>query len=331
MVNKQGDCFKLTILKGKYYSYTPNLLASDSIRLATFLTPHYQSGNGLLAYQNRKDGVETYEKIKKFIDSYQKLNSCPSVNDLGATYNALAAVVGAPSGLPQIIKSNSEMKTIRDNEFKRALDYRTKYGTNQSSSGRRSEANRAQQNEMKAHRGITGGRILIDIQSIKQRVSNEKRIAEEKRVKIELDRELKIIEEKRIIEGKRIAKEQKRIAEEKIISDQKIAQELILIQNQSITFNEQTNSGDFNETPITDVNVNSGCSECTGTEIRSDPIEVSSMPPSYQSQGYHKMPDGSLMKDSDMEKEPLNNNMKMAGIAGIGIIGLLLYTRSVKK
>ena len=104
----------------------------------------------------------------------------------------------------------------------------------------------------------------------------------------------------------------------------------MLIQNQSITFNEQTNSGDYNETPITDVNVNSGCSECTG-EMRYDPIEVSSMPPSYQSQGYHKMPDGSLMKDSDMEKEPLNNNMKMAGIAGIGIIGLLLYSRTVKK
>tara|TARA_R110002167_G_scaffold25087_4_gene87574 strand:- start:946 stop:1650 length:705 start_codon:yes stop_codon:yes gene_type:complete len=122
-----------------------------------------------------------------------------------------------------------------------------------------------------------------------------------------------------------------KLKQEKIISDQKIAQQLLLIQNQTVTFEEQVNSGDFNDTPITDVNLSSGCSECTGTEIRHDPIEVSSMPPSYQSQGYHKMPDGSLMKDSDMEKEPLNNNMKMAGIAGIGIIGLLLYSRSVKK
>jgi hypothetical protein len=46
------------------------------------------------------------------------------------------------------------------------------------------------------------------------------------------------------------------------LSQTKKAQEL-----QEITFNEQINSGDFNETPITDVNVNSGCSECTGTDL----------------------------------------------------------------
>ena len=116
--------------------------------------------------------------------------------------------------------------------------------------------------------------------------------------------------------------------EEKIILMAKTENQKI--ENQNITFKEQVNLGDFNETPITDINLNGGCSECIG-EIRYDPIEVSSMPPSYQSQGYHKMPDGSLMKDSDMEKKPLNNNMKMAGIAGIGIIGLLLYSRSVRK
>ena len=77
---------------------------------------------------------------------------------------------------------------------------------------------------------------------------------------------------------------------------------------QNITFNEQVNSGDFNETPITDVNVNSGCSGCT------EPI--------------HQMPDGSMMKDSDMEK---GNNMKFAGIAAAGVIGLLLYTKGVFK
>ena len=92
-----------------------------------------------------------------------------------------------------------------------------------------------------------------------------------------------------------------------------------LIQNEIITFNEQSNSGDFNYTPITDINVSDGCSECTKTEIND----------SVEKEGYHKMPDGSMMKDSDME--PLNNNMKMAGIVAAGIIGLLLYTRSVKN
>ena len=126
------------------------------------------------------------------------------------------------------------------------------------------------------------------------------------------------------------------IAEQKKIEDKKIkdaldrdqaifnagieqAKILQQIKDQEITFNEQTNSGDFNETPITDVNLFSGCSECTGTEISPDPI---------LRKGYHTMPDGSLMKDSDMEKKPLNNNMKFAGIAAAGVIGLLLYTKS---
>ena len=40
------------------------------------------------------------------------------------------------------------------------------------------------------------------------------------------------------------------------------------------------------------------------------------------------MPDGSLMKDSDMEK---GNNMKIVGIAAAGVIGLLLYTKGGLK
>ena len=86
----------------------------------------------------------------------------------------------------------------------------------------------------------------------------------------------------------------------KDIEDKKLA----AIQLQTITFNEQTNSGDFNETPITDVNVNGGCSECTEPE--------------------HQMPDGSMMKDSDMEKKPLNNNMKIAGITVFVIVAYLV-------
>mgnify|MGYP003976299847 CR=1 FL=1 len=107
-----------------------------------------------------------------------------------------------------------------------------------------------------------------------------------------------------------------------MLKKEKTPEKVILVENQSITFNEQVNSGDYNETPITDVNLNGGCSECTGTEISSDPI---------LRKGYHIMPDGSLMKDSDMGKEPLKVTAGMAGIAAFGIIGLLLYTRSVKK
>ena len=106
------------------------------------------------------------------------------------------------------------------------------------------------------------------------------------------------------IEEKRLSDIRKEEREYSIfISGMAEGKRLQEIKDQEITFNEQTNSGDFNETPITDVNVNSGCSECTGTEISPDPI---------LRKGYHTMPDGSLMKDSDMEKKPLNNNMKFA-------------------
>jgi hypothetical protein len=71
------------------------------------------------------------------------------------------------------------------------------------------------------------------------------------------------------------------------------------IENQNITFNEQINSGDFNETPITDVNLSGGCSECTGTK------SVDPIPQGEKNQGY----------------------MKMAGIAAIGIIGLMVVRK----
>ena len=76
------------------------------------------------------------------------------------------------------------------------------------------------------------------------------------------------------------------------------------IQNQIITFNEQQNSGDFNETPITEINLNNSCSECTGTIKSTDPIE---------------------------EKQLTESYLKIGGIAAVGVGILLLYTRSNKK
>ena len=122
-----------------------------------------------------------------------------------------------------------------------------------------------------------------------------------------------------VVDAERAAEAQIQLQREQAIYDagvkeaqrlQKIAEDKRLqeIKNQQITFNEQTNSGDFNETPITDINLSGGCSECTEPE--------------------HQMPDGSLMKDSDMEKA---NNMKFAGIAVAGVIGLLLYTKGGLK
>ena len=128
---------------------------------------------------------------------------------------------------------------------------------------------------------------------IKQRMAivDSERAAE---AQIQLQREQKIYDA-----GVKEAQRLQKVAEDKILQQ---------IKDQEITFNEQKNSGDYNETPITDVNLSSGCSECTEPE--------------------HQMPDGSMMKDSDMEK---GNNMKIVGIAAAGIIGLLLYTKGGLK
>ena len=127
-------------------------------------------------------------------------------------------------------------------------------------------------------------------------------------------------EEQRLFNIKKAEQAKIQLQREQTIYDAGMAeaQRLQKIADQKITFNEQTNSGDHNETPITDVNLNGGCSECTGTEIRYDPI---------QKEGYHTMPDGSLMKDSDMEKKPLNNNMIIYGVAALGIVTLLVASK----
>jgi len=70
----------------------------------------------------------------------------------------------------------------------------------------------------------------------------------------------------------------------------------------NITFNEQKNSGDFNETPITDVNIINGCSGC----------DVN-------------------LENIIKETQNKENYMKIAGIAAAGVIGLLLYSKGGLK
>jgi hypothetical protein len=86
--------------------------------------------------------------------------------------------------------------------------------------------------------------------------------------------------------------------------DERLIQIQQELENQEITFNEQKNSGDFNETPITEINLDNSCSECTETIKSTDPIE---------------------------EKQLNENYLKIGGIAAVGIGILLLYTRRNKK
>ena len=165
--------------------------------------------------------------------------------------------------------------------------------------------------------------IAIELRRVQEETS---RIAEENRVRIEMDRELKVIEDQRLEEKKRVEKEkkfieekmaieekkfleEKRIIEQKIMEQQTITAEIEYAKNNPpVTFTEQKNDGDFNISP-------------TSSALIPDTVT-----------GSHKMPDGTTMKDSDMDNQ--NGMIIGAGMAatiGIGIVGLLLYTRRDKK
>ena len=123
---------------------------------------------------------------------------------------------------------------------------------------------------------------------IKQRMAivDSERAAE---AQIQLQREQKIYDA-----GVKEAQRLQKVAEDKILQQ---------IKDQEITFNEQINSGDFNETPITEINLSSGCSECTGTDLETG------------------------MTEDELGNKPINNNMKIVGITAIGLIGLLVFTK----
>jgi len=292
---------------GILYSYNTNL--GDPKNLTT--ETHYSTNSYSTRNQNMIKGIAEYERIVSHIESYTgKLDFCPRVDDLAATYNALNEELGI-SG-----------RVLNKAEFLKLADQRDSMLPKQPQGKSAIRGKKAA--SMKIHqlrgRGVDGGKIFVNVKSIRQRIENEKRIKEEERVQAQLKLEIEAINaESARLEKIRIDKQKQhdeKIRLEKIESerlqkienDKKLAEQLLLIQNQSVTFNEQVNSGDFNETPITDVNLSGGCSECTtGTDLETGTT------------------------NDQLEKEPLKVTSGIAGIAALGIIGLLLYTRSVKK
>jgi len=127
---------------------------------------------------------------------------------------------------------------------------------------------------------------LSKIEKEKERIFE---IQKAEQVKIQIQRDQKIYDAG-VAEAQRL---------QKVAEDKRLQQ----IKDQEITFNEQKNSGDFNETPITEINLSSGCSECTGTDLETG------------------------MTEDELGNKPINNNMKMAGIAAIGLIGLMVVMK----
>ena len=149
-------------------------------------------------------------------------------------------------------------------------------------------------NEILRRIQAVGGASSGDELRRKELEQSPKYIAEQAKIKAdkiqaELDRE-KAIYQAGIVEGERLLEIQ--------LENQRLQE----IENQMITFNEQQNAGDFNETPITEINPMDSCSGC-GVDIFAFSRE-------------------------QQEKEKI---MKIGGIAAVGIGILLLYTRRNKK
>ena len=108
--------------------------------------------------------------------------------------------------------------------------------------------------------------IPLEIEEKRLQDIEDKRLQdiEEKRLQDIEDKRLQDIENKRLIQlsNDTLLLEEVRSNPNIQVSDERLLQLLIQEKNQSITFNEQKNSGDFNETPITDINFIDGCSGC---------------------------------------------------------------------
>ncbi len=103
----------------------------------------------------------------------------------------------------------------------------------------------------------------------------------------------------RLLEIKRIEDQRLQDIENQRLQDIE-NQRLQEIENQEITFNEQQNIGDFNEAPITEINFDNSCSECTGTIKSTDPIE---------------------------EKQLTENYLKIGGIVAVGVVAYLVFKK----
>ena len=123
--------------------------------------------------------------------------------------------------------------------------------------------------------------------------------------------ELKKQEDERLIQvqlqNEKIEKER---LEQELIQKQIEDQRLQEIEDQMITFNEQQNSGDFNETPITEINPMDSCSGC-GVDIHNLPYDDWVMPDDFY----------------DIPNKDKENYLKIGGIAAVGIVAYLVFKK----
>jgi len=158
------SCFTRTthnLRSGVMYQYNLNLGNPATLTTNT----HYSSSGYSTGNHMWTQGIAEYERILAHIEKYAgKLNFCPSVNDLAATYNALNEELGL-SG-----------RVMDKAGFLKLADYKDSMLPQQpqgKSAIRRAKSLRSANHQLRG-RGVDGGNILIDIKLIKQKIENEK-------------------------------------------------------------------------------------------------------------------------------------------------------------
>ena len=189
---------------GTLYSYNTNL--GDPKNLTT--DTHYSTNSYSTRNQNMVKGIAEYERIVSHIEVYTgKLDFCPHVDDLAATYNALNEELGI-SG-----------RVLNKAEFLKLADKRDSMLPKQPQGKSAIRGKKAA--SMKIHqlrgRGVDGGKVFVDVESIRQRIENEKRIKEEERVQAQLNLEIEAIKaESARLEQIRINQQKQKEHDEKI-------------------------------------------------------------------------------------------------------------------
>jgi len=224
------SCFtKIThnLRGGKLDEYRKDL--GDPRKLST--STHYSSSSYTIDNHNYATGIASYNSIKSTVESYVGGIGCPHVNDLAATYNAIHEALG----ISYRVLNPTEMNELSAKRI--AASYK-KYGNPVNVSKSRNK-------EMIEHhqlqgRGVSGGRVLVNVQEIKQRVEREI-IETEKKLEIERIENQRIENERLAVEAQKIKMleiekqnelvELKRIEHEKLIESQRVESERIQTQN----------------------------------------------------------------------------------------------------
>ena len=307
------SCFSyrsISLNAGSLHQYNTNLGDPRNLTKET----HYSTNTYSTLNYNYAYGVKEYERILAHIETYTgKLDFCPHVNDLAATYNAL----NEEFGLPGRVMNKAEFLKYADQKDSMVNPQPQGKGAIRAVKSARRSIHQLR------GRGVDGGSVFVDVKELKQKIENEKRIAEEQRVQAQLNIELEAIKaEKLRLEQIRI-NEQKKKDELQRLKDIEIENERRIAEEQRV---QRELDREMQEIEAEKIRLEQ-------IEINRSIVETSINIDTSLEDNFHKMPDGLIMENSEMEKPVISTKTVVASssLITLGIIGLFLYSRTARS